>query len=173
MSWTPRVTSPSTDNLYYIVTSYGGYNECIEIADGSALPNCVGYAWGRIYEGNGTRPNLSRGDANGWYSYPDGYARGTEPRTGAVICYSGVDGHVAVVEHVYDNGDIFISSSSYGGYRFNTFYLHKSDNYYLEAGLTFQGFIYCTEYQPIIDVTRKRKFPWSLYARKLRNKHIF
>lgn len=40
-----RTTAPSDDNLYYIKTTKGGYNKCIQIqSNGSVLPNCVGYA---------------------------------------------------------------------------------------------------------------------------------
>lgn len=40
-----RETSPSNDNKYYIKTTKGGYNKCIQISsDGSVLPNCTGYA---------------------------------------------------------------------------------------------------------------------------------
>ena len=40
-----RTTAPSSTNKYYIKTTKGGYNRCIQIqSDGSVLPNCVGYA---------------------------------------------------------------------------------------------------------------------------------
>lgn len=40
-----RTTAPSSTNKYYIKTTHGGYNQCIQIQDdGSVLPNCTGYA---------------------------------------------------------------------------------------------------------------------------------
>ena len=40
-----RNTRPANDNLYYIKTTKGGYNKCIQIqSDGRVLPNCTGYA---------------------------------------------------------------------------------------------------------------------------------
>lgn len=40
-----RKTAPTNDNKYYIKTTKGGYNKCIQIqSNGSVLPNCVGYA---------------------------------------------------------------------------------------------------------------------------------
>lgn len=40
-----RITRPDNDNLYYIKTTKGGYNKCIQIqSDGRVLPNCTGYA---------------------------------------------------------------------------------------------------------------------------------
>lgn len=65
-----RTTAPSTTDRYWIHTSNGGLNECIEINNsGSCLPNCVGYAWGRFYEITGIRPKLSRANAENWYGY--------------------------------------------------------------------------------------------------------
>jgi len=44
-NYVPRLTAPSSSNLYYIKTTHGGYNKCIQIQeDGSVLPNCTGYA---------------------------------------------------------------------------------------------------------------------------------
>jgi hypothetical protein len=44
-TFTPRTTRPADDNLYYIKTTKGGYNKCIQIqSDGRVLPNCTGYA---------------------------------------------------------------------------------------------------------------------------------
>ena len=43
--FTRRLTAPSSTNKFYIKTTKGGYNKCIQIqSDGSVLPNCVGYA---------------------------------------------------------------------------------------------------------------------------------
>ena len=40
-----RTTRPANDNLYYIKTTKGGWNKCIQIqSDGRVLPNCTGYA---------------------------------------------------------------------------------------------------------------------------------
>ena len=45
-----RENEPSTTSQYWRHTSVGGVNSCILISNGSVLPNCVGYAWGRAYE---------------------------------------------------------------------------------------------------------------------------
>ena len=147
-TFTPRTTAPSASNKYYIHTSAGGYNQCIRIKGNSVLPNCVGYAWGRAYEAWGVKPKLSRGNAEDWWAYKDGYSRGSTPRIGAVICWRkgnagyGKDGagHVAFVERVNGDGSILISNSNYSGTRFYTVTLKKP--YKMGAGLTFQGFIY-------------------------------
>lgn len=146
-----RLTEPSTSDKNWIKSTKGGYNYCIEIKNGSCLPNCVGYAWGRWRELLGKYHNLSRGNAENWYGNTgDGYKRGKTPKLGAVICWSkgkvgnGNDGagHVAIVEKINSDGSIVTSESGYNTYRFKTKTYKKSNNYYLGSKYTFQGFIY-------------------------------
>lgn len=146
-----RTSAPSASDKYWIHTSNGGLNECIEINNsGSCLPNCVGYAWGRFYEVTGKRPNLSKGNAENWYGYTkDGYTRSQTPVPGAVICWrkgragnsSDGAGHVAIVEEVKSNGDVVTSNSAYNGTRFYMKTVAKSGNYSIGNAYTFQGFI--------------------------------
>lgn len=173
-----RETAPSTTNKYYIKTTHGGYNQCIEISDGSVLPNCTGYAWGRFMECqlNVHTCNLSRGNAEIWYpNLLDGYERGQTPKLGAVICWSSTQsgGHVAIVEKINQDGSILCSNSAYGGSRFYTNTL-TPPNYNMGSAYTFQGFIYnpTTFIDPDDPSLRqkKRKFPWVLYARKFRKR---
>lgn len=148
MKYVKRTTAPSVDNKYYKHVNYGGLNSCIHIKDGSCLPNCVGYAWGRFYELLGSRPKLCLGNAENWYTYNDGYERGKLPKVGAVICWrkgkAGVSsdgaGHVGIVEEVYNDGSILISNSAYKGTRFYTKKI--GPDYKLSNKYTFQGFIY-------------------------------
>lgn len=176
MAFVPRNTdndAPSSDNIYYLVPSAGGVNECIEISNGSVLPNCVGYCWGRTYEINEIEPNLSTGNAGTWFSYTqDGYRRsnpGDPPALGAICCWSGglQGGHVATIEQINSDGSFVTSNSAYGGTRFWTQTI-RPPFYEFQTGYTFQGFIYV--YDPPTYTTKKSKFPWVLYARKLRNK---
>ncbi len=143
-----RTTAPSKSRKYWKHTSAGGVNSCIHIDNGSVLPNCVGYAWGRFYEILGKKPALSRRNAELWYGYTDdGYKRGKTPKLGAVICWAkgtvgnGNDGagHVAIVEKIYADGSILISQSGYGSKRFWTSTVKKG---YALSGYKFQGFIY-------------------------------
>ncbi len=146
-----RMTAPSVSDKYWIHTSNGGLNECIEINNsGSCLPNCVGYAWGRFYEITGKRPSLSRANAENWWGYTvDGYKRSQTPIEGAVICWrkgqAGNEndgaGHVAIVEEVKSNGDVVTSNSAYGGTRFYMKTVTKASNYSIGSAYTFQGFI--------------------------------
>ena len=145
----PRLTAPDASDKNWIHTSRGGDNSCIHIKNGSVLPNCAGYAWGRWRELLGEDPKLSRGNAEIWWrNTGDGYERGDTPRVGAVMCWrkgeAGVAsdgaGHVAIVEQVNEDGSIVTSNSEYGG---NRFYLKtRKPPYHLSDKHTFQGFIY-------------------------------
>ena len=148
MAFKARTTAPSTTDKNWIHTSKGGKNSCILVSGNSVLPNCVGYAWGRFMEILGSTPKLSRGNAEDWWNYKDGYKRGSTPKLGAVVCYrkgkvgTGADGagHVAIVEKIYSDGSILISESGYKSFRFRTTKLAKGYKYF--TGYTFQGFIY-------------------------------
>jgi surface antigen len=147
MSFSPRLSAPSTTNKCYIHTSYGGYNSCIRIKGNSVLPNCVGYAWGRAREILGSTPKLSRGNAETWYGFSDGYSRGRTPKLGAIIVWAkgrvgnsrDGAGHVAVVEQIHSNGSFTVSQSGYRSRKFWTSIIPKSG--YLR-GYRFLGFIY-------------------------------
>ena len=146
----PRLSAPSTTDKNWIKSTKGGYNYCIEISNGSCIPNCVGYAWGRWREILGSFHKLSRGNAeNWWLNTGDGYERGQTPRLGAVMCWrkgvagNGNDGagHVAIVEKISADGKtVTTSESSYGGARFEN--VVRSYPYALGGNYAFQGFIY-------------------------------
>lgn len=179
-----RLTAPSSTNKYYIKTTKGGYNRCIQIKpDGSVLPNCVGYAWGRYCEEQNIHNcRLSRGNAENWYGYNDGYARGNTPKLGAVICWHSTrsGGHVAIVEKINNDGSILTSNSAYNGSRFYLKTLYRSNNYYMGRAYTFQGFIYPdtdfvdpdTPIPPKPQEKKKHKYPWFIQANKIRNKAL-
>lgn len=128
---------------YKHISCEGGVNECINIVNCKVIPNCVGYAWGRTYEVNMKRPNLSLGNAKNWFDFNDGYERSSIPKRGSIACFEGGQyGHVAYVEEVKSNGDIKISDSVYGGYSFKESILKKSDGYKYFAGYSLLGFIH-------------------------------
>ena len=117
---------------------------------GFGMPNCTCYAWGRFWEIGDpnnlyiNEPTLFTGDAGQWYGYTsDGYARGSTPQLGAVICFDnpGYAGHVAIVEQIDSNGDIVTSNSAWQG---TYFYLQtlRASNGYNDRQYVFQGFIY-------------------------------
>lgn len=150
----PMLDDSQLNDKYWIHVDSGGYNKCIEIENGSVLPNCTGYAWGRFHMisdlADGTKdysdvPNLSRADAGLWFgNTSDGYERGSEPRLGAVACWedtTGGAGHVAIVEEIASNGDITCSNSGYSSSRFYITTRYASEGYSY-TNRRFQGFIY-------------------------------
>ena len=181
LEYMARTTKPAPLDknwLKYGKVGVNGYDRAMEITEscryayGSCLPNCVGYAWGRVYElsaqyntelptnyySNGT---LCTGNAKNWYGWhkdkSNAWARGDYPRLGAVIVYTNDKaGHVAVVEKINykDDGSIksiVIGEGAYLQYAFttNTKYASKNYNYY--SNLTTVGFIYppyCSLFSP-------------------------
>lgn len=138
----PRTTAPESGNPYY-------YSENPFYKSGYGLPNCTCYAWGRFYEISGQRPSLSLGNAEDWWGYPDGYARGKTPKLGAVLCWrkgaagNNADGagHVEIVEAINADGTIVTTGSAYNGYFFRT-KTRSDDGNWSGGDYIFQGFIY-------------------------------
>lgn len=131
-SYEPRLTAPNGEPYYtkelnaYSKTGYG-------------MPNCVAYAYGRVYEMNDEAPKISRGNAGEWWfinKANDYYEYGDEPKLGAVACWSR---HVAVVEDISEDGTITVSESHWGGTYFDTM---EFENMYSHYGQTFYGYIY-------------------------------
>lgn len=150
-NFTPRLSCPAKSNKYYIKTTYGGYNKAIAInrKTGYVLPNCCGLVHGRWLECAGltdpVKDNLCRGDASSYWRYTkDGYARGQDPRLGAIACYSG---HVATVEQINADGSIVLSNSSYNGREFFTAEVPAPYKY---KSMPLLGFIY-NPYVPELD----------------------
>lgn len=96
---------------------------------------------------------------------------------GAVICFSdnnGGAGHVAIVEEINEQtGEITCSNSAWQSTFFWLSHITPdAQGKYNWSHYTFQGFIYnpfVTPTPPTPTFERKR-FPWILYARKLREK---
>ncbi len=137
----PRLTAPCGEPYYtrelnaYAQTGYG-------------MPNCVAYAYGRIYELNGEAPKINRGNAGEWWfinKYNDYYDSGSEAKVGAIACWSN---HVAVVEAVNSDGSVTISESHWGGTYFNTAVYSNMSSHY---GQAFYGYIYAYEEPEIVE----------------------
>lgn len=129
----PRLEAPNSSIPYY------SSKLNIYFQTGTPMPNCVAYAYGRIYEMNGEKPLFTHGSAGEWYGINKAngyYDYGTEPRLGAVACWSG---HVAIVEKINKNGSITISESHWGGTYFDVRTYEDMSSHY---GQTFYGYIY-------------------------------
>lgn len=131
-----RTEAPSTSDSQY----YSG-NPFYQA--GYGLPNCTAYAFGRFWEILGTYPKLCTRDAWRWWSYSDGYQRGSTPKLGAVAVFKqeGQAGHVAIVEDIFPDGSITLSESGWGSSR--VFWTSKQypPNYY-SSSFQLLGFIY-------------------------------
>ena len=135
MSYTPRTTQPSDDDLRFRsndgLQGSNGYNNFPNVRArwgglspylGSVLANCTGYCQGRWMElGNTNTPYAFHGNAGDWINEARqaGYAIGSEPQLGAIVVFAGWAtnraGHVAIVEEISDDGSyIKCSESNYG-----------------------------------------------------------
>ena len=153
-----RLTAPLTTDKKFISYKHGGYNTCVIVNEktGYVLPNCVGYAHGRLLEILGAKKvnwHLPACNAEDWYvrAQRNGFKVGQTPKLGAVACWrAGVAGnssdgagHVAIVEEIKSNGDIVTSNSAWKGTTFYTKTITKSSGYTYSSNRIFQGFIYC------------------------------
>jgi surface antigen len=132
-NYEPRLTAPNSSISYYS-SKLNTYFQT-----GYGMPNCVAYAYGRIYEMNGEKPLITRGSAGDWYyiNKSNGYYDyGSEPKLGAVACWSN---HVAIVEAISDDGAVTVSESHWGGTYFD---VKTYTNMYSHYGQTFYGYIY-------------------------------
>ena len=119
------------------------------------LPNCTTYASGRLSEETGENMrNIMNGrkgfgNAKEWYSQTT-LEKGSTPKLGAIACFGGTLGHVAVVEQINDDGTVTVSQSNYQAKKdYNSSNYFQTKTYKLEVGkvasgvgLTFLGYIY-------------------------------
>jgi len=132
-NYEPRLTAPSSSIPYYS-SQLNRYFQT-----GTPMPNCVAYAYERIYEMNGEAPLLTHGSAGDWYfiNKANGYYEyGSEPKLGAVACWSR---HVAIVEAINDDGSVTVSESHWGGTYFD---IKTFSDIHAHYGQTFYGYIY-------------------------------
>ena len=117
------------NSKYYIRKAEGGWSPCIEGNNayglrpfpGSVLPNCVGWATGRMNEKQdiGSCKYLGNRNAKEFviFAKQQGLKMGDDPAEGACMVWGGSrEGHVAIVEQVIDN-DTVITSESGWSYR--------------------------------------------------------
>ena len=174
MAYVPRLTSDGMAGNPKWYASNPFYTS------GYGLPNCTCYSWGRWWEISDPdnqwihQPNLSMGNAKQWWDYNVNnsiYNYGFTPELGAVLCFTNnnplSNGHVAVVEEIFDD-HIVTSNSDWGGQYFYLEVLYPdANNQYHHASYWSQGFIY-NPYaeQPIPPTppseTRKRHFPFAV-----------
>ena len=145
-NFTPRLSAPSIDEPTYLLYNSSSHNPyCPDYK----MPNCTCYAFGRRYEIEKSRPNLSTNDAYKWWKYNldnNAYQSGQTVQLGAVACWgngttpeTSTIGHVAVVEQINQDGSYVISESAWMGFYFNTQTIDQNNTY---GNYHFFGFIY-------------------------------
>ena len=160
----PLKGTPSENDKYFIVKSYGGYSTCIQGNNanglqpfpGSVLVNCVGAASGAFNKfadcpefkwlGNTNAKNFVA------LAKKQGLEVGSVPRPGAVMCWSSSGaGHVAPVNDAISDTcvDTWESGWSYKTHVTENLRRYKGNgNWGQGSGYTFLGFIYNPNINP-------------------------
>lgn len=158
MEFKERVTAPKKDNKYYYSKLNFDYPNLVD--------QCVWYAWGRLMElgipYEEMIKKIPRSNAENWYSDTK-FEKRTFPSSGDVLCYSSGKihdkkdgmGHVAMVEHVYDDLTILISESG-ANMKFKTRKVKPPYKYYLKSKVDHKldGFIHSLEYTNVYEWTK-------------------
>lgn len=162
VGFTMRTTKPS-GNKNYMTTGTGGWSTCIKgypnDANATVLANCVGYASARFNE----IINIARDTTGCTYktlncnaenfverAISAGLKTGSTPRRGAIMCWakgtlasSDGAGHVAIVERVDSNNQVYTSESGYGNTAFwNQIRNNSNGRWGIGSGYSFRCFIY-------------------------------
>lgn len=123
-----RTTCPN-NNKYYITTGSGGWNKAIQgkptKSGANVLANCVGYANGRFAEiiGKDCIEYQLVCNAENFIEKAKQYGLqiSSVPTLGGIMVWEGkgsLAGHVAIVERIDNNNQVFTSESAYGGSAF-------------------------------------------------------
>ena len=152
MAFKMRTTKPGAGNKYYIRKASGGYSNAIKgsptDSECDVLANCVGYAYGRFNEIGeyGYCKYLAPVNAEDFMDYKGSCQTGMTPKVGAVMVWEGkgsLAGHVAIVERVDSDSQVFTSESGYGSSAFwNQTRKKGSGNWGSGSNYVFKGFIY-------------------------------
>lgn len=160
-----RLSSNGIDTSPYYVPN-GKYNTAPPNSD-VQMPNCTMYAFCRTYEETETterypvaRSSGGFGNAKDWYK-DSPLPKGSQIKTGAIACFDGKCGHVAIVERVIDDTHALISESQYDSDKSLRNYKYWQKRIVeLQVGKAtlsgvgkLQGFLY----PPINDVRTERK----------------
>lgn len=161
MAFKMRTTKPEAGNKYYITKANGGWSNAIKgnsknrDKDCDVLPNCVGYAYGRFNEigGYGYCKYLTPTNAENFIQCKSPELKvGQVPKLGACMVWqkgdtlSGSDGagHVAIVEKVISNTEVYTSESGWSSSKpfWNKTRKKGSGNWGQKDTYKFLGFIY-------------------------------
>ena len=148
-----RTTCPNNYNKYYMTKSMGGWNNAIQgkptKSDANVLSNCVGYANGRFAEIIGKDKVEYQLVCNAENFIEKAKAYGLQisdkPSLGGIMVWEGkgsLAGHVAIVERIDSEKEIFTSESAYNGSAFyNKNRNNSSGNWGMSNSYAFRGCI--------------------------------
>lgn len=166
-----RTTKP-VNNKFYIRKANGGYSLCIQgkptDPTANVLANCVGYACGRFNEiiGEMKYPQLNCNAENFIERAKSiGLAISDKPVLGGIMVWQrgglgGNDGagHVAIVERIDNNNQIYTSESNYGGSAFyNVTRTNNNGRWGMGSAYRFRG---C-----IINPSVKEEKTYTMYVK--------
>lgn len=147
-----RTTCPN-NNKYYITVGQGGWNKAIQgkptKSGANVLANCVGYANGRFAEiiGKECIEYQLVCNAENFIEKAKGYGLNISsvPTLGGIMVWEGkgsLAGHVAIVERIDSNNQIFTSESAYNGSAFyNKTRYNCNGNWDMGSNYSFRGCI--------------------------------
>lgn len=151
-----RTTLPEYGNKFYNNGNNGGWSWCIDgyptCSGRNVLANCVGYACGRFNEiiGSMKYPDFCC-NAENFIEVAQrlGLEISNTPSVGAIMVWqkgslSSGDGagHVAIVERVDSNNQVYTSESAYGGSAFyNALRTNDNGRWGMNSNYTFRAFI--------------------------------
>lgn len=144
---------PGDYNPYYMTTDCGGWNKAIKgkptKKDANVLSNCVGFANGRfsqIIGKNGIEYQFIC-NAENFIEKAKSYGLqiSSVPTLGGIMVWEGkgsLAGHVAIVERIDSNNQIFTSESAYNGSAFyNKTRYNYNGNWDMGSNYSFRGCI--------------------------------
>lgn len=163
VGFTMRTSKPK-NNKNFITTGMGGWNTCVKgnpcQSGASALANCVGYASGRFNEIINEARDTSictyktlNCNAENFVEKATaaGLKTGSTPKLGAIMCWqkgatlksSDGAGHVAIVERVDSNNQVYTSESGYNSTPFwNQTRKNNNGRWGMASSYSFRCFIY-------------------------------
>lgn len=155
-----RTTKPK-NNKYYITIKSGGWNNAIKgypvDKEADVLANCVGYANGRFAEIQNKgiiKYQLTCNAEDFIYLAKSKYGLtvSSKPVLGGIMVWQGKGaylGHVAIVEKIISDNEIYTSESSYGTtYFFNATRNNTKGNWSMNANFKYIGCIVNPEVKP-------------------------
>lgn len=149
-----KVIPPTKLDKYYISTGKGGYSEFAirDARTGYTLPNCTAFAEGWFNKEynklSGHKEGITfsfNGNAKDFYKDAKrlGLETGSEVREGAIMCWSGGLGHVAICDAVLPDNSIEIAESNYNGAEYKHFKMtNQNGRWGMSSAYTFMGCIY-------------------------------